>query len=159
MASRPKIRTWPALSSTSGPAWWCWSTSGTRWKKETREALRFLDYVPVLFISALTGKRVHKVIPAALAVQESRFLRIPTGELNRLVHDALARHSPPSKWGKRLKIYYASQPSVDPPTFVFHVNDTSLVHFGYERYLENRLREAYEFSGTPLKLVFKPRGR
>jgi len=128
----------------------------TRW---VREALRFLDYVPVLFISALTGKRVHKVIPAALAVQESRFLRIPTSELNRLVQNALARHSPPSKWGKRLKIYYASQPSVDPPTFVFHVNDTSLVHFGYERYLENRLREAYEFSGTPLKLVFKPRGR
>jgi GTP-binding protein len=128
----------------------------TRWVRET---LRFLDYVPVLFISALTGKRVHKVIPAALAVQKSRFLRIPTGELNRLVQDALARHSPPSKWGKRLKIYYASQPSVDPPTFVFHVNDTSLVHFGYERYLENRLREAYEFSGTPLRLVFKPRSR
>ena len=128
----------------------------TKW---VREALRFLDYVPVLFISALTGKRVHKVLPAALTVQEARFRRIPTGELNRLVQAALARHSPPSKRGKRLKIYYASQPEVDPPTFVFHVNDPNLVHFGYERYLENRLREAHEFPGTPLKLVFKQRSR
>ncbi len=128
----------------------------TQW---VREALRFLDYVPVLFISALTGKRVHKVIPAALAVQEARFLRIPTGELNRLVQDALVRHAPPSKRGRRLKIYYASQPGVDPPTFVFHVNDPELVHFGYERYLENRLRDAYEFPGTPLRLIFRQRER
>jgi GTP-binding protein len=128
----------------------------TKW---VREALKFLDYVPVLYISALTGRRVHKVIPEALTVQEARFQRVPTGELNRLVQDALARHAPPSKRGKRLKVYYASQPGVDPPTFVFHVNDTELVHFGYERYLENKLREAYTFTGTPLKLVFKPRGR
>lgn len=128
----------------------------TKW---VREALRFLDYVPVLFISALTGQRVHKVVPAALAVQEARSRRIPTGELNRLVQDALARHAPPSKRGKRLKIYYASQPGTDPPTFVFHVNDPDLVHFSYERYLENRLREAYEFPGTPLRLVFRARSR
>jgi GTP-binding protein len=128
----------------------------TKW---VREALKFLDYVPVLYISALTGKRVDKVIPEALAVRQARFQRVSTGELNRLVQDALARHSPPSKRGKRLKIYYASQPGVDPPTFVFHVNDTELVHFGYERYLENKLREAYTFTGTPLKLVFRPRGR
>ncbi len=128
----------------------------TKWVRET---LRFLDYVPVLFISALTGKRVNKVIPETLAVQQARSLRIPTGELNRLVQDALARHAPPSKHGKRLKIYYASQPGVDPPTFVFHVNDTDLVHFGYERYLENRLRDAYEFPGTPLKLIFRQRER
>ncbi len=128
----------------------------TKWVRET---LRFLDYVPVLFISALTGKRVNKVIPETLAVQQARSLRIPTGELNRLVQDALARHAPPSKHGKRLKIYYASQPGVDPPMFVFHVNDTDLVHFGYERYLENRLRDAYEFPGTPLKLIFRQRER
>jgi GTP-binding protein len=128
----------------------------TKWVRET---LKFLDYVPVLYISALTGQRVHKVIPTALAVQEARFKRVPTGELNRLVQDALTRHSPPSKYGKRLKVYYASQPGVDPPTFVFHVNDTKLVHFGYERYLENQLRKTYEFTGTPLRLVFKPRGR
>jgi GTP-binding protein len=128
----------------------------TKWVRQT---LKFLDYVPVLYISALTGQRVHKVIPTALTVQEARFKRIPTGELNRLVQDALTRHSPPSKRGRRLKVYYASQPGVDPPTFVFHVNDTELVHFGYERYLENQLRKAYEFTGTPLRLVFKPRGQ
>ena len=126
----------------------------TKWVRET---LRFLDYVPVLFISALTGQRVHKVVPAALAVQEARFWRISTGDLNRLVQGALARHAPPSKRGKRLKIYYVSQPGVDPPTFVFHVNNPDLVHFSYERYLENRLREAYEFSGTPLRLLFRRR--
>jgi GTP-binding protein len=90
-------------------------------------------------------------------VQEARFLRIPTGELNRLVQDALARHAPPSKRGKRLKIYYVSQPGVDPPTFVFHVNDPDLVHFSYERYLENRLRDSHDFSGTPLRLIFRRR--
>jgi GTP-binding protein len=126
----------------------------TKW---VRGALRFMDYVPVLFISALTGQRVHKVVPTALAVQEARFLRIPTGELNRLVQDALARHAPPSKRGKRLKIYYVSQPGVDPPTFVFHVNDPDLVHFSYERYLENRLRDSHDFSGTPLRLIFRQR--
>jgi GTP-binding protein len=128
----------------------------TRWVRET---LRFLDYVPVLFISALTGQRVHKIVPTALAVQEARFRRITTGDLNRLVQNALARHAPPSKRGKRLKIYYVSQPGVDPPAFVFHVNDPDLVHFSYKRYLENRLREAYEFPGTPLRLIFRRRER
>lgn len=127
------------------------------YRKWVRETLRFLDYVPVLFISALTGQRVHTVIPTALAVHEARFKRVPTGELNRLVRHSLDRHAPPSKQGKRLKIYYASQPGVDPPTFVFHVNDPDLVHFGYERYLENRLREAHDFPGTPLRLLFRRR--
>jgi GTP-binding protein len=99
------------------------------------------------------------VVPAALAVHEARSMRIPTAELNRLVRRAVDRHAPPSKRGKRLKIYYASQPGIDPPTFVFHVNDTNLVHFGYQRYLENRLRDAYEFSGTPLRLFFRQRER
>jgi GTP-binding protein len=124
-----------------------------------REALRFLDYVPVLFISALTGRGVHRVLPAAIDVWRGRFHRIPTSELNRIVQDALVRHAPPSKRGRRLRIYYASQPEVDPPTFVFHVNDPSLVHFSYERYLENRLREAHEFPGTPIRLLFRPRKR
>ncbi len=128
----------------------------TRWVRDT---LRFLDYVPVLFISALTGQRVHKVVPIALTVQEARFQRVPTGALNRLVQDALARHAPPSKRGRRLKVYYVSQPGVDPPTFVFHVNDPDLVHFSYKRYLENRLRETYEFIGTPLRLIFRRRER
>jgi GTP-binding protein len=124
-----------------------------------REALKFLDYVPVLFVSALTGQRVHQVLPTALDVWEARFQRIPTSELNRIIQDALARHAPPSKRGKRLKIYYASQPEVDPPTFVFHVNDPALLHFSYERYLENQLRKAHEFPGTPIRLLFRPRRR
>jgi GTP-binding protein len=127
--------------------------------KHVRQTLHFLDYVPVLFISALTGQRVHKVLPTALAVHQARFQRVPTSELNRVIRDALLRHAPPSKRGKRLKIYYVSQARVDPPTFVFHVNDRDLVHFSFERYLENRLRELYEFSGTPLRLLFRTRTR
>lgn len=124
-----------------------------------RHALRFLDYVPVLFISALTGQRVKQVLSIALEVREARSHRIPTSELNRIVQDATAYHAPPSKRGKRLKIYYASQPEVDPPTFVFHVNDPKLVHFSYERYLENRIRQAHAFTGTPLRLLFRGRRR
>jgi len=120
--------------------------------------LRFLDYVPVLFISALTGQRVDQVLPTALRVQDARLIRIPTAELNRILQEAVARHSPPSKAGKRLRFYYATQPRVDPPTFVFFVNDPRLVHFSYERYLENRLRERYGFLGTPLRFSFRKRG-
>jgi GTP-binding protein len=86
-------------------------------------------------------------------------MRIPTGELNRLVEDAIVRHSPPHKAGKRLKFFYATQAGVDPPTFVFFVNDTRLVHFSYRRYLENQLRRRYTYLGTPLKLVFRSRGK
>jgi GTP-binding protein len=128
----------------------------TQW---VQEALKFLDYVPVLFISALTGQRVNQVLPTALEVWEARFQRIPTSELNRIIQEALTRHAPPSKQGRRLKIYYASQPEIDPPTFVFHVNDPALVHFSYERYLENQLRKARPFPGTPLRLLFRPRRR
>lgn len=124
-----------------------------------REELKFMDYVPVLFISALTGQRVEQVIPTALEVHQARQHRIPTGELNRIVRDAVARHAPPSKRGKRLKIYFVSQPGIAPPTFVFHVNDPELVHFSYERYLENRIREHYPFVGTPLRLIFRERGK
>ncbi len=127
--------------------------------QHVRESLKFLDYVPVLFISALTGQRVKRVIPEALAVHEARHYRIPTGELNRLVRDAVARHAPPSKRGKRLNIFYVSQPEVAPPTFVLHVNDPQLVHFSYQRYLENRIREHHPFSGTPLRLLFRPRSK
>lgn len=123
--------------------------------KDVRQELNFLDYVPVLFISAKTGLRVNKVLPTALQVQEERFRRIPTGELNRLVRNALHAHSPPSKRGKRLRIFYASQVRTDPPTFLFHVNDEDLVHFSYARYLENRIRAEHGFLGTPLRLSFR----
>jgi GTP-binding protein len=124
-----------------------------------RTVLRFLDYVPVLFVSALTGQRVDQVLPTTLRVQEERLIRIPTAELNRVLQEAVARHAPPSKAGKRLKFYYVTQAAVDPPTFLFFVNDPRLVHFSYERYLENRLREHYGFLGTPLRLSFRKRGK
>jgi GTP-binding protein len=127
--------------------------------KQVRADLRFLDYVPVLFISALTGQRVDKVLPLAAQVYQERTMRIPTGELNRLVEDATIRHAPPHKAGKQLKFFYATQAGVDPPTFVFFVNDRRLVHFSYERYLENQIRRCYGFVGTPLKLVFRTRGK
>jgi len=125
--------------------------------QRVRESLNFLDYVPVMFISAKTGLRVSKVIPLALQVQEERMRRIPTGELNRIVKAALDAHAPPSTSGKRLKIFYASQVRSDPPTFLFHVNDPKLMHFTYERFLENRIREQYGYLGTPMRLSFRKR--
>jgi GTP-binding protein len=122
-----------------------------------RDQLNFLDYVPVLFVSALTGQRIGQVLPTALQVQEERSRRIPTGELNRLVQQALSAHAPPTKAGKRLKIVYISQVRTDPPTFLFHVNDPDLVHFSYERYLENQIRRRYSFMGTPLRFSFRRR--
>ena len=122
-----------------------------------RDQLNFLDYVPVLFISALTGQRIGQVLPTAFQVQEERLRRIPTGELNRLVQQALSSHAPPTKGGKRLRIVYVSQVRSDPPTFLFHVNDPDLVHFSYERYLENQIRRQYSFRGTPLRFSFRRR--
>jgi GTP-binding protein len=127
--------------------------------KQIRADLKFLDYVPVLYISALTGQRVRKVLGLATQVYQERLVRIPTGELNRLVEDATVRHPPPHKAGKRLRFYYATQASVDPPTFVFFVNDRRLVHFSYQRFLENQIRRRYGYLGTPLKLVFRSRAR
>ena len=123
--------------------------------EHVRRALKFMDYVPVLFISALTGQRVHKVIPTALEVEGERHVRLTTHELNKLVQEAIFRHSPPSIRGRRLKVYFVTQEKKPPPTFIFFVNDPKLVHFSYERYLENRIREAYPFRGTPIRLVFK----
>jgi GTP-binding protein len=125
--------------------------------KEIRGALRFMDYVPVLFISAKTGQRVGQTLQVALQVQAERMRRISTADLNRLLQDAVARHPPKSKSGRRLRFYYVTQPEVDPPTFIFFVNDRKLVHFTYERYLENRIRDAFGFLGTPLRLVFRSR--
>jgi GTP-binding protein len=122
-----------------------------------RADLKFLDYVPVLFISALTGQRVNKVLPTALQVHEERLRRISTGEINRFLREAVAAHPPKGTHRHRLKFFYATQAAVDPPTFIFFVNDASLVHFTYQRYLENQLRERYGFIGTPLRIIFRNR--
>ncbi len=126
--------------------------------QQVRTALRFMDYVPVLFVSARTGQRVRQTLEVALQVQAERRHRISTADLNRLLSNAVARHPSKSKTGKQLRFYYVTQPEVDPPTFVFFVNDRELVHFTYARYLENCIREAHGFLGTPLRLVFRSRG-
>ena len=127
--------------------------------EQVRQTLNFLDFVPVLFISAKTGQRVSQVLPAALRVQEERLIRIPTGELNRLLQKALNTHAPPTRKGKRLNILFASQVRTNPPTFLFHVNNPDLVHFSYIRYLENQIRNEYGFLGTPIRLSFRKRDR
>lgn len=128
-----------------------------RYLETVRQELKFLDYVPVLFISVKTGQRVDKVLPAALQVQQERTRRIPTGELNRLIHEAVAQNPPKGTHRHRLKFLYATQPRTDPPTFVVFVNDAKLVHFTYQRYLENKIREKSGFSGTPIELIFRSR--
>jgi GTP-binding protein len=125
--------------------------------KKVRAALKFLDYVPVLFISAKTGQRVNKVLSTALDVYDTSLQRVPTGEINRLLREAVAAHPPKGTHRHRLKFLYATQAGVNPPTFVFFVNDSSLVHFTYQRYLENKIRDRYGFVGTPLRLVFRNR--
>jgi GTP-binding protein len=125
--------------------------------RDIRAALGFLDYVPVLFISALTGQRVNQVLEVAFQVLAERQHRISTGDVNRLLRDAVAHHPPKSKTGRQLRFYYVTQAETEPPTFVFFVNDTEMVHFTYKRYLENRIREFHGFLGTPLRLLFRSR--
>ena len=125
--------------------------------REIRRALKFIAYAPLVFVSAITGQRVGKAIDVALRVQNARSYRVPTAQLNRLVQDAVSMHSPPSRRGRRLRIYYATQVGIAPPSFIFFVNDPHLVHFSYRRYLENQLREALGFEGSPLRFSFHKR--
>ena len=122
-----------------------------------RRELNFMPYVPILFISALTGQRVEQVLPMALRVQEERLARLSTGQINRILQDAQEKHAATSRTGRALHIYYGTQVRSDPPTFLLFVNDPKLGHFTYLRYLENRIREEYPFSGTPIHLVMKAR--
>lgn len=125
--------------------------------KHVRQELNFLAYVPVLFISALTGQRVNQVLPLALRVQQQRLVRMPTSQINQVLQKAQDQHAAPSHAGRQLKIYYGTQVRSDPPTFLLYVNDPKLVHFSYQRFLENRFREANNYLGTPLRLVFRAR--
>jgi len=122
-----------------------------------RNEVPFLDFAPIVSISAKTGQRVGRVLEAAVDIWAERRRRIPTGELNRLLMNATERTPPPSVRGRRPKLFYATQAAVAPPTFVFFASDASTVHFSYRRYLENRLREAFGFDGTPIRLVFRDR--
>ena len=122
-----------------------------------REELNFLPYVPIIFISAEKGQRVGNILPEVAAVNEARYRRIPTGELNRYLQNSLAQHPPPGKAGKRMKFFYMTQAGVAPPTFVFFVNKPDWLHFSYQRYLENQLRDIFSFPGTHIRLVFRGR--
>ena len=129
-----------------------------QYSRQIRRALKFVSYSPLVFVSAITGQRVGQAMDVALRVQRARCVRIRTADLNKLMRDAVSLHSPPSKRGKRLRIYYATQVGVAPPSFVLFVNDPQLVHFTYRRYLQNQLREAVGFEGSPLRLAFRKRG-
>lgn len=127
------------------------------YQKMLEDKLSFMSYFKPLYLSALTGKRLEKIMPTVNEVHENSTRRITTGTLNEIIQKAILSQEPPTKKGKKLKIMYATQAETNPPTFVIFVNDATLVHFSYERFLENRLRDAVNFEGTPIKLVFKNR--
>ena len=126
-----------------------------KFKKKMRADLAFMDYVDYLFISAKTGQRTNKILSMVNNINENASKRISTGILNDTLSDAIKLNEPPSKNGRRLKIKYVTQVAVKPPTFVFFVNDASLMHFSYKRYLENTFRETFDFKGTPIKLILR----
>ena len=125
--------------------------------EKIRQELNFMDYVPILFISAKTGQRVDQVMPLALKVQEERLAHINTGALNRILQKAQDTHAPTSRTGSSIKLFYGTQVRTDPPTFMIYCNNPKLAHFTYLRFLENQIRQEYPFTGTPIRLVLKPR--
>ncbi len=129
-----------------------------QYEQRVRQELKFMPWVPMLFISALTAQRVSRVLPLALRVNAEREQRLSTSEINDMLRNATARYSPPTKAGKKLRLYYGTQVGTQPPTFVFFVNDDKLVHFGYKRYLENQIRLRWKYEGSPLRLVFRGHG-
>ena len=125
---------------------------------QVRSRFKFFPDVPVRFVSAKLGQGIDGLLESVLEVQAARELRVPTGRVNQVVRRAVDAHPPAAHRGRQLKVLYATQADISPPTFVFFVNDPALLHFSYQRYLENRLREAFGFEGTALRLVFKTRG-
>ena len=130
-----------------------------QFKKDMQVDLAFMDYVPFLFISAKTGQRLNKLLDLAKESYAQSVRRIKTGTLNDIVNEAISMTEPPAMSGRRLKIYYATEVSVQPPTFVFFVNDEALVHFSYKRYMENYFRKTFGFAGTPIQIIFRTRGK
>lgn len=128
------------------------------YERYIRSRLKFMPYTPVLFTSAMFGQGVDKIMSLVRQVYDSRLKRVPSAAVNSIVREAFAAQTPPRTGRKQLKVYKATQTAVNPPTFAFYVNEPKLVHFSYQRYLENRLRQAFGFVGTPLRLVFKAGG-
>jgi GTP-binding protein len=131
--------------------------SAERYRRIIAEGLKFVPYAPIVFASAKTGYHVQSLLDTVLNIAEMRYLRVPTARLNEVVQEAVRRHNPSVFRGKVLKIYYATQTRVNPPTFVFFVNDPQAMHFSYERYLENQLRTAFSFKGTGIRLHIRSR--
>jgi GTPase len=122
--------------------------------EQVRTKLHFLDYAPMIFVSVKTGQRIHQVLETAHRVWDARFFRVATHQLNTIVRDALEEHIPMLRHGKKLKFYYGTQVNVNPPVFLMHVNDTE-IHFGYKRFLENKIRASFPFEGTPIRISFR----
>ncbi|MBI2852530.1 MAG: ribosome biogenesis GTPase Der [Chloroflexi bacterium] len=129
-----------------------------QWERYIRNRIKFASYAPIVYTAAKFKQGVDGVMPVVCQVYQERMKRLPTAEVNSVVQQAVAAHSPPRRGAKQLKILYATQAEVNPPSFVFFVNDAKLLHFSYRRYLENKLRESFGFFGTPLRLIFKARG-
>ena len=128
------------------------------WNTAIRAQFRFMAYAPVLYLSAKFGQGVAQILPQAGRIYQERQKRLPTAQVNNVIQQAIAGHNLPRIGRKRLKILYVTQTEVSPPTFVFFVNDAKIIHFSYQRFLENKLREAFGFAGTPIRLTFKSRG-
>ena len=127
-------------------------------RKQLAEDFSFMSYAPILFISAATGQRIDKLFETIRYVDQQNSTRIPTGALNEMLARATARVQPPSDKGKRLKIFYITQSSIRPPTFVCFVNQKALFHFSYKRYLENQIRETFGMTGTPIRMLVREHG-
>lgn len=125
--------------------------------QKVRQVLSFMTYAEITFISAVTGQRLPKLFELIDIVYENHSMRVATGVLNEIMAEAVAMQQPPSDKGKRLRLYYITQAAVKPPTFVIFVNDKELMHFSYTRYIENQIREAFGFKGTPLKFIIRER--
>ena len=127
------------------------------YERKVKNELLFASYAPVLFTSVINKQRIFDIIDKCSKIQNARSVRITTGKLNSVIEDAVMMRQPPSDKGKRLKIYYATQIGTKPPLFSFSINDRELMHFSYSRYLENKIREAFDFEGTSIKFVWNER--
>lgn len=141
------VNKWDAIEKTTGTL--------EDYRKKVLDDLKFMDYAPVMFLSAKTGQRVNTLLDMVDQVWAQSCKRIPTGMLNDVLSDATSDLQPPAQSGRRLKIYYVTQQSVCPPTFIFFVNDEKLMHFAYERYLENYFRKTFDFTGTPVRFILR----
>ncbi len=141
------VNKWDAVEKETG--------SLEKYKKEVYDKLKYLSYAPMIFVSAKTGQRVHKLFELINNVAKQNAMRISTSVLNQVINEAIAIVQPPTDKGKRLKIYYGTQASTKPPTFVIFVNNKELFHFSYERYLVNKIRKEFGLEGTPIRIMVR----